>query len=194
MPIQAGERRLKEYSADGLRILYSANSGYNAISSAGVFWNADASATAPNIPALRSISGDSTHIGISTETPFISRIGGFTVNHSFGYNETIGGSTPWERSYYTNTSSVLVLRGFRANEVVNLIIGGMPSQASGREGRFSLPDHGLAHEGNLTNSASNIGPVLFKDLIPLDGTIRIKTEMIVSFAYLSFIDILVRNR
>ncbi len=187
-------------AGDGTRVLVATNDDvFNAKVDDGNYWNTgdSTSTTDLNQDALLDIGGNPTPISLRTNAPFQGRVGDFGTDNPdlFNYLATIGSLDVWTDPYFRGggISAEIELYGFGAADVVDLVIGGMRKDISTRGGIFRILNDGREAEA-VSGTPNATGPIMFWNIYPVDGSIKIEIEPVTDFIYFNIIDFVIKKR
>ena len=192
--LEGAEGWRKNFAGDGMRVLYTSASSMDSQVVNGTYWNIRNSATSPSFDAMFDVGGNPTNISFKTNIPFTAAISQVTTTDDFGYNDIDADSEKvWDSAHYSSSTAEIELSGFAANEIVDLVIGGIANSGTTRGGIYIILNDG--RQAEVVNSDGNAtGPIIFKDIHPVDGSIKIQFDMITSFIYFNILDILTKKR
>jgi len=190
--LEGGEGWRRDYAGAGTRVLFTNNTSFGTRSNEGVVWNNDASY---NIDNMLDIGGAPTEVGVKVITAFAGSSTAGTLTDDFGYADTSGSAAVWESPRYTTGTSAIELFGFHVNDSVDLAIAGVRTGSGDRGGLYRLVEDGREAEvQSYENAGGMTGPIIFKGIAPVNGSITIQFVTVSSYLYFSFLDILVKRR
>ncbi len=179
----------REWSKPGLRVLYTSQYSLGDTFLGGAFWNDhDAGAANDITPSrfpLKDISGRATSLGFKTLTDFTNQIGVIAYTDVHRYNDDI-----WDRAYYTSGLAKVEIYGIPKDHIVDLVLGGASANSDARGGTYRItPDGRDAEVANGSAYAGFTGPIMFRGIEPVSGSIQIQFDMVTSFCYWNFFDL-----
>ncbi len=177
----------REWSKPGLRVLYMANYSLGNAFFSGAFWNdhdaGDAIDTTPSRFPLKDISNRPTSMGLRTLTAVTNQLAAGTYTDIHGYNDDM-----WDRPYYTDGTATVEIYGIPKDHIVDLVLGGKNFAANDRGGTYKITPDNRQPEV-VQGDTGWSGPVMFRGIEPVSGSIQIQFDMVTNFCYWSFFDL-----
>lgn len=177
----------RDWSAPGLRVLFTSKDIAGNAFIGGAFWN-DEESTTSTIPSrfpLKDITGRATSLRLKTLTAFSGQIGSIVYTDVNRYPDDI-----WDQAYFTSGSAEVEICGIPKDHIVDLVLAGASGNTDTRGGTYRITPDG--REVEVINGSANAGftgPVMFRGIEPVSGAIQIEFTKITSFCYWSFFDL-----
>lgn len=162
----------------------------------GVFINVpDASGTSPANAALRDMAGQPLNLELKTNSAFGGSVALATTSENYGYDFTLssGAVNLNDRAFFTSSTAEIEISGFQANDVLDVAMYGFSGAETDRGGVYRIL--GADRECEVINSPNNNqGPVIFRDVAPSGGSLKIEFVSVTNFIYFNMLDITIKQR
>lgn len=192
----AEPHRNDSYSTPGTHVVITAHDDavYPGRCDNGIYCNSGLMNT--SITDILDIGGNATPFTYTVTSGAWTGNGSSSAPDDYGYDLAIGAYAINDRyTYHSNSAPVVIkIDGFQANELCDIGLMGWRGTGGTRGGIYRIPEQGEAEVVNSYDAGNETGMVMFRDIVPSDGSFNLEIHMITDYVYVNFIHLIAKRR